>query len=98
MTQPKKRRVTFAGFVDLDKEPLILGGREYDEAAAEQLAYDALAKAGLGGRPSLTGRPQHSPQIGLRVTPAVRDKLRTRAEQEHKSVSDVIRDAINQYV
>jgi len=98
MTQRTRREVTFAGYVDLDKEPLVLNGKEYDEAAAEALAYDALAKAGLGGRPSLTGRPQHSPQIGLRVTPAIRDKLRARAQREHKSVSDVIRDAIDQYV
>ena len=94
----KKREATFAGYVDLDKEPLLLHGKEYDEAAAEQLAYDALEMAGLGGRPSLTGQRQHSPQIGLRVTPQTREKLRARAAKEHKTVSDVIGDAVDHYV
>ena len=73
-------------------------GQEYDNVGAERLAEQILDQAGLGGRPSLTGRRQHSPQIGLRVTPQTREKLRARAAKEHKTVSDVIRDAIDHYV
>ena len=73
-------------------------GQKYDNAGAEQLAERILEQVGLGGRPSLTGQRQHSPQIGLRVTPQTREKLRARAAKEHKTVSDVIRDAIDHYV
>jgi hypothetical protein len=86
--------------VDLDAEPLHYRGRQVDESAAEELAQQILERAGRRqpGRPSLTGTATHSPQVGVRVTPDIKSRLQARADREHKSLSDVIRDAINAYV
>ena len=94
---PKDARVRS---VDLDQEPLHYHGRELDEAGADRLAQEILERAGRRqpGRPSLTGRPVHSPQLGVRVPPDVKRRLEARAHREHKSVSAVIRDAIEAYV
>ncbi len=86
--------------IDLDQEPLHYQGRELREADAEALAQQVLERAGRRqpGRPSLSGQPAHSPQIGVRVSPDVKRRLEVRAHREHTSVSAVIRDAIEAYV
>jgi len=49
------------------------------------------------GRRSLSGRGS-SPRLNIRTTPALAERLRARAEREGKSVSDLVREALEQYV
>jgi predicted HicB family RNase H-like nuclease len=50
------------------------------------------------GRPSLTGESQHSPRVTFRLDPEVRDEAAARAEREGKTVSELARDALKQYL
>ena len=47
-----------------------------------------------GGRPSLTGERAASPQIAFRVTPEVRDRATEVAAREHKTLSQLAREAL----
>ena len=50
------------------------------------------------GRPSLTGESQHSPRVTFRLDPEVREKAAERAEREGKTVSELAREALKQYL
>ncbi len=50
------------------------------------------------GRPSLTGESQHSPRVTFRLDPEERDKAAERAEREGKTVSELAREALKQYL
>ena len=50
------------------------------------------------GRPSLTGESQHSPRVTFRLDPEVREKAAERAEREGKTVSELAREALQQYL
>jgi len=84
-----------AGSVDLDKEVVRRkdGSRITEAEAAEQ--GDRIARR---GRPSLTGKAAKSPQIGIRLSPDLNERLRARAQRENKRASEVVRDALEQYV
>ena len=49
---------------------------------------------GFRGRPSLTGLKEHSPKVQARVSQPLYDKLDRRARATGKSVSAVLREAI----
>jgi predicted HicB family RNase H-like nuclease len=95
---PRRYRVTPGATVDevdLDKEVVIFRGKRLTEARAQKVATQTLRRA---GRPSLTGRPAHSPRVGVRLSDDVRAQLQERADREHKSLSAVLREAVEQYV
>jgi len=50
------------------------------------------------GRPSLSGRAGHSNRVDLRVDDETYEAIRRIAEQENRKVSDVVRDAIRQFL
>lgn len=50
------------------------------------------------GRPSLTAPGERSPQLRLSVPERLCDGLRARAEAEHRSVSELAREAIERYL
>jgi Ribbon-helix-helix protein, copG family len=83
------------GDVDLDKELVRRkdGSRITEAAAAEQ--GERIARR---GRPSLTGKAETSPQIGVRLPPDLDKRLRARAKREGKKPSEVVRDALEHYV
>jgi hypothetical protein len=83
------------GDVDLDKEVVRRkdGSRITEAAAAEQ--GERIARR---GRPSLTGKAETSPQIGVRLPPDLDKRLRARAKREGKKPSEVVRDALEHYV
>lgn len=83
--------------IDLDKEEFLYKGERLTEEKAEQLAEDILRKA-RRGRPSLSGGRTHSPEVKARVPVELRDRLRARAEREHKGASQVIREALEAYL
>lgn len=70
------------------------------EALADEAerGYDlSKAKKVTIGRPSL-GPTGVSPRVQIRVDPELAAALKTRAKLEHRSVSDVARTALREYV
>lgn len=70
------------------------------EALADEAerGYDlSKAKKVTIGRPSL-GAAGVSPRVQVRVDPALAEALKARAEVEHRSVSDIARSALREYV
>ncbi len=91
-------QVTDRGTVDLDEHDLRLAdGTRLTEAKAEDLAVEVRARAGRG-RPSLSTPGVHSPQLRLSVPADLRSRLLQRAEDEHRSVSTLVRDALEHYL
>lgn len=92
------RDVVDSGDVDLDVEDNRLpDGTRLTEAAAAEFAQEALRASGRG-RPSLTGPGRRSPQLRLSVPEDLREGLKARAEAEHRSVSELAREAIERYL
>lgn len=60
----------------------------------------ALVEAGrrAAGRPSLTAPGAISPRINLRIPQALKDRLSSVAERQHRRESDVARDALEAYL
>lgn len=88
-------RYVDAGDVDLDQEVVRRkdGSRITEAEAAEQ--GEQIARR---GRPSLTGKAETSPQIGVRLSPELNKRLRDRAQREGKKPSEVVREALEHYV
>lgn len=86
--------------VDLDTEDVRLadGTRLTNERAA-QIAQEELGKV-RRGRPTLSpdDEGEGSPQLSVRVPGQVRRRVEDRATAEGRKVSDVVRDAIEQYL
>ncbi len=75
--------------IDLDREVVRgRGGQRITEADAEHIAADTLKRA---GRPSLTGKAEHSPRLSLRVSPELDAELHRRAELAGTTPSAVAR-------
>lgn len=81
-----------------------VGGDELTEEDVEALAaeaergYDlAKAKSVTVGRPSL-GAGGVSPRLQVRVDPDLAQALHARAEKEQRSVSEIARTALREYV
>jgi hypothetical protein len=90
--------VTDVGSIDLDVEDVRLGdGTRLTEAGAHELAEQVL-RTSSRGRPSLTAPGERSPQLRLTVPEQLRDGLRARAGAEHRSVSELAREAIERYL
>jgi len=86
------------GDIDLDTEEVYLNdGSRLTEARARHLAEEIRQPAGRG-RPSLTGPGQHSPQLRLSVPAELQQRLKTRAEHEHTSISQLAREALERYL
>jgi predicted HicB family RNase H-like nuclease len=84
--------------IDLDTEDVRDShGERITEARAEQLAEDALRTA-RAGRPSLSGGRAHSPQVSFRVPEQLGVKAAEIAEREGKTVSQLGRDALEEYL
>lgn len=80
--------------VDLDQEDIRLpdGSRLTDETA-EDIVEQVRRSA---GRPSLSGEKTASPQIAFRVPSNVRDEAERVAADEHKTVSQLAREALEE--
>jgi hypothetical protein len=73
---------------------------EIIEALADEAerGYDlSKAKRVTFGRPSL-GAAGVSPRVQVRVDPELADALKARAKAEHRSVSEIARTALREYV
>jgi len=105
--------ITVGPDVDLDREVIVdsQGRRvteEYIERILERVLPVDTSKAQpiepeaavrrLTGRPSLTGKPAHSPRVSFRASPELRDRAARRAAREHKTVSALAREALERYL
>lgn len=79
----------------------------FDDATVDHIVseVDAAVEAGRGsvtfprkGRPSLTGEPTASPSVGFRVTPELRAQAEDVARRRGVSVSELAREALQEYV
>lgn len=94
----RDERVRDRGTIDLDKQDVRLAdGTRLTEAKAAELAGEILERAGRG-RPSLSGSGARSPQLRLSVPEELRSRLLQRAEAEHRSVSHLVREALEHYL
>jgi predicted HicB family RNase H-like nuclease len=95
--------------IDLDEEEFFYRNKRLREADAERVAEETLESIRRDepslekirrnrGRPSLTGKTQRSPQVAFRLTPELRAKVEARAKAEGKPVSQIARDALEQYL
>jgi CRISPR-associated endonuclease/helicase Cas3 len=62
--------------------------RGYDLTKAKRVTF---------GRPSL-GPAGTSPRVQIRVDPELAEALKVRAKEEHRSVSEIARTALREYV
>lgn len=92
------KEVRDRGTIDLDKEDVRLAdGTRLTEATAERLTEEMLERTGRG-RPSLSRSGTRSPQLRLSVSNELRGRLLQRAEDEHRSVSNLVREALEHYL
>jgi predicted DNA-binding protein len=95
--------------IDLDREEFHYRGKRLTEAEAERLAEKALDNIRHGqpslervragrGRPSLSGKPQRSPQVAFRLPPELRAEAEAQAAREGKRVSELARRALEEYL
>jgi hypothetical protein len=86
------KKYTLGPDIDLDQE-VVRGrdGKRITEADAERIAAKALKRA---GRPSLTGKAEHSPRLSIRVSPELDAELHRRAEETGTTPSAVAREVL----
>lgn len=86
--------------IDLDREVILDGdGRRIDQAYVDevvQAAHEYLDRK--AGRPSLTGRSVHSPQVTFRVTPELKARAEHEARLRGTTVSQLAREAFERYL
>ncbi len=84
--------------IDLDVDVVTdKHGQRITEQRAEQLAADALTRAGVG-RPSLTRPGARSPEIKARVPEELRERLTAAARERGTTASTLIREALESYL
>jgi len=78
-------------------------GTPLTEELAEQLADEAergydLSQGRRVGRPSLGGSAGSSPRVNFRITDSLHQRALERAGREGKTVSELAREALEDYV
>jgi hypothetical protein len=69
-------------------------GRQIDQAYVDKV----IAGARKVGRPSLTAEGQRSPHVSFRVPTAIRAAAEAKAAAEGKTISQIVREALEHYV
>ena len=88
--------VVDGGTIDLDQEDVRLAdGTRLTEDRADEFAEEVLRGV---GRPSLSAPGRRSPQLRLAIPEQTRDQLKARAAAEHRSVSEIAREALDRYL
>jgi hypothetical protein len=82
--------------IDLATEEFVLGGKRLTEERADSLAAKAERRA--VGRPSLSAVGRRSPALNLRVSEDAKARLDALARAQGRRQSDVVRDALNEYL
>lgn len=85
--------------IDLDKEVFHANGERITEARAREIAREISRLNGLkGGRPALPANERASVQKGVRLTPDEAAQLATIAEERGVKESQIIREALRQFI
>ncbi len=82
--------------VNLDQEPIEFEGTLLTEQQAEELGEDIAQR--LGGRPFLDSENRPSLRLAFRVPPSVGEELDAVAKRTGRRVSDVLRQAVDEYL
>ena len=82
--------------IDLDTEEFYYHGERLTEERAWEIGEEFLAR--MRGRPSLSGPGKTSPNLTVRLPVAARVRLDDAAHREGRRVSDVVRQAIDEYL
>ncbi len=87
----------------MSKVPRSKSGVPITDEIAEQLADEAEAGYDLKpskrvGRKSLAGADGTSPRVNFRMTASLHARAQTCAEKEGKTISEIARGALEQYV
>ena len=98
MSRRKKIEVGLIGpDADLDTEEIrAADGRRLTEDLASEIAERALARH--RGRPSVSGGKVRTPSLTVRVPTQIQAALQSIADTQGRRVSDVSRDALEEYV
>jgi hypothetical protein len=84
--------------VDIDTQEILdAHGRRITQDTVDGLVK-AVQQAKTVGRPSLTAPGKHSPTVTLRFSEAVNSRLAEIADKQGKPKSQVVRDAVDQYL
>ncbi len=83
--------------------PITKGGTTLTDEEVQRLADEAeagydLSKARRVGRPTLDGGHKHSPHVSFRAPAKLRAMAEARAAREGKTVSQLAREAFEQYL
>lgn len=87
----------------MSKLPRSKRGVPITDALAEELADEAeagydLSRSKRVGRKSLAGADGASPRVNFRMTAELQARARALAEKEGKTISEIARDALEQYL
>lgn len=87
----------------MSKLPRSKSGVPITDELAEQLANEAeagydLKRSKRVGRKSLAGADGVSPRVNFRMTNELQARAQARAEKEGKTISEIAREALEQYV
>jgi hypothetical protein len=80
------------------KDGTVLTDEIADELAAEAERGYELKGPKVVGRKSLAGGSGRSPRVNYRITSELHQRARERAEREGKTLSELAREALEQYV
>ena len=94
MTKSRKHAEIVAGIEMTDENV----DRLVEETIEAALREDAVWHYPQRGRPSLSGKPATSPHVGFRVSPELREQADALARRRGISLSQLAREALEQYV
>ena len=86
--------------LDLEAEVILDSkGRRVDQAyvdtALAEVEEDIARRA---GRPSLTGKGEHSPHVSFRITPELKARVEQTAREQGTTVSKLAREAFERFL
>lgn len=81
--------------IDLDIEEFVVGGERLTESRAAEIAERLERRV---GRPALGEPGKQSPALNLRIARADKDQLEVLARQQGRRTSDVVREALREYL
>ncbi len=86
--------------VDLESEVILdSDGRRIDQTYVDEVvaaAHEELDKR--VGRPSLTGKAEHSPQVSFRIAPELKARSEKTAQEQGTTVSKLAREAFERFL
>lgn len=98
--KPKPKYKIVGPDIDLETDIILdSDGRRIDQAYVDEVMVEANAFFDrYVGRPSLTGKPAHSPHVSFRVTPELKARAELAARERGTTVSQLAREAFERYL